>query len=33
MIGLVFYLQNLQLEHRIDRHEDVVVLGSDRAGW
>ena len=27
MVGLVFYLQAFQLEHRIDRHEDMVVLG------
>ena len=33
MVGLVLNLQTLQLEHRIDRHENVVILGNGRASW
>jgi hypothetical protein len=26
-------LQAFQFKHRIDRHEDMIVLSSNRAGW
>jgi len=32
MVGFVFDLQAFQLEHGIDGHEDVVVLGGDGTG-
>jgi hypothetical protein len=32
MVGFVFDLQTFELEHGIDGHEYMVVLGGDGAG-